>query len=111
MKQIKTASGGVSQSGLELRTLKLPQAPPEVQEVSVDSPNFRPAPLGRLAYRVAEVAQILGVSTDKVYELVRANIIPHIRLGRRIIIPCQPFHQWLNNPESWASYDAGGHRG
>lgn len=65
----------------------------------------------RMAYSVGEVTTLLGVSADKVRELVRGNIIPHKRLGRRIIIPCKLFDQWLNDPESWASFDAGGHRG
>lgn len=64
-------------------------------------------PAHRLAYTVPEVAQLLGLSTDKVYELVRGNIIPHIRLGRRIIIPRKRFEAWLNNSNSWASFDVG----
>lgn len=61
----------------------------------------------RLAYTVPEVAQLLGLSIDKVYELVRANIIPHLRLGRRIIIPRKRFEAWLNSSDSWASFDVG----
>ncbi|MEM7738450.1 MAG: helix-turn-helix domain-containing protein [Deinococcota bacterium] len=41
----------------------------------------------RKAYTVPDTARVLGVSVDTVYELVRANQIPHKRLGRRIIIP------------------------
>ena len=58
------------------------------------------APIQRQAYSVAEVAQILGVSRDKVYELVRAGVIPHKPIGRRYLIPCKSLHDWLNSPET-----------
>lgn len=60
---------------------------------------------GRSAYSVVEVASRLGVSTDKAYELVRGGVIPHKRLGRRIIIPAKLFEEWLNGSESWCSFD------
>ncbi len=65
----------------------------------------KPQPV-KLAYSVFEVAEILGISTDKTYELIRANALPHKRLGRRIIIPSQRFYEWLNSTESWESFDA-----
>lgn len=71
---------------------------------TVSQPNRQ----DRLVYTVPDVAALLGLSQDKVYGLVRANKIPHKRLGRRIIIPYQPFHDWLNSPQRWASADGGG---
>ncbi len=68
-------------------------------------------PVQRLAYKVEEVAQLLGLSVDKVYELVRASRIPHKRLGRRIIVPREPFETWLNSSEVWTSSDCGADRG
>lgn len=56
----------------------------------------------KVAYSVQEVAQLLGISTDKVYELLRANEIPHKRIGRRYIIPCVLFDGWLNRADPWA---------
>lgn len=56
-----------------------------------------------VAYTVSEVAALLGVSTDKVYELVRGHVLPHKRLGRRIIVPRLGFERWLNAPDSWES--------
>ena len=59
-----------------------------------------------LAYSVGEAASLMGVSNDKVRELVRANEIPHKRIGRRIIIPRAAFERWLNESDSWASFEA-----
>ncbi|GIW36254.1 MAG: hypothetical protein KatS3mg073_0399 [Meiothermus sp.] len=59
----------------------------------------------KIAYRVEEAAQILGIHPSTVYELVRAGTLPHKRLGRRIIIPARALEEWLNTPEPWASYD------
>ena len=56
----------------------------------------------RAAYRPADVAEMLGMSVDKVYELVRSGDIPHRRLGRKIVIPAKRFFEWLNAPETQA---------
>ena len=61
--------------------------------------------LERKAYTVPEVADMLNVSTDTVYELVRGNMLPHKRLGRRIIIPAVMFDDWLNRADDWQSSD------
>ena len=54
---------------------------------------------------MAEVAEMLGISKDKVYELIRAGDLPHKRLGRRIIVPNELFHAWLNKTDLWDSFD------
>lgn len=59
----------------------------------------------KIAYRIEEAAQILGIHPSTVYELVRAGTLPHKRLGRRIIIPARALEEWINTPEPWASYD------
>jgi excisionase family DNA binding protein len=61
----------------------------------------------KLVYSVAEAAEMLGVSSDKVYELVRCGQIPHKRLGvRRIVIPAKPFHIWIESCTQWESINA-----
>lgn len=57
----------------------------------------------RVAYSVQEVAHLLGVSTDKVYELIRGQVLPHKRLGRRIIVPRLGFERWLDAHGPWES--------
>jgi excisionase family DNA binding protein len=61
--------------------------------------------LERTAYSTLEVADMLGVCQEHVHRMVRAGLIPHKRLGRRIIIPAGLFHQWLNSPDDWTSAD------
>ncbi|MCL6557995.1 MAG: helix-turn-helix domain-containing protein [Firmicutes bacterium] len=38
---------------------------------------------------VDEFAHILGIGRGTAYAAVRRGEIPHIRVGRRIVIPCQ----------------------
>jgi excisionase family DNA binding protein len=42
---------------------------------------------GRLAVTVAEAARMLGISRTLAYELVARGELPHVRLGRRIVVP------------------------
>lgn len=52
--------------------------------------------LERVVYNPAEVATLLGISRDKVYELINSGDIPHKTLGRLKVIPYTLFHQWLD---------------
>jgi len=51
----------------------------------------------RLVYSVKEVQVILGAGKSLVYESLRMNIIPSLRIGRRYFIPKEAFHCWLND--------------
>ncbi len=57
-----------------------------------------------LTLSVREAAAALGVSPNKVYDLVAENRIPHVRLGRLIKIPRHGLEVWLERqsglPES-----------
>ena len=41
----------------------------------------------RLTLTVVEAADLLGVSRNSLYEAVRRGEVPHLRIGRRIVIP------------------------
>lgn len=41
----------------------------------------------RLTLTVEEAAQLLGISRALGYELVGRGELPHVRLGRRIVVP------------------------
>jgi excisionase family DNA binding protein len=41
----------------------------------------------RIAYTVPEAAAALGISEDFLRNLIRRDEIPHVRLGRRVLIP------------------------
>lgn len=46
-------------------------------------------------YTVEEAASMLGISRGTAYQLVRTNEIPHIRLGKRYLIPKVSFDHWF----------------
>jgi excisionase family DNA binding protein len=52
----------------------------------------------RRVYTVEEVASLLGLSRNHTYALARAGTLPFpcFRLGRRYVIPIEPFEEWLN---------------
>ena len=45
---------------------------------------------------VKEAAKLLRVSDNTCYELIRQRRIPHIRLGRRILIPRRGLEEWIH---------------
>ncbi|MNX92711.1 Helix-turn-helix domain protein [compost metagenome] len=44
-----------------------------------------------------KVASRLGVSTQRVYDMVRKQLIPVVRLGRQIRINEQTLEQWIES--------------
>ncbi len=50
---------------------------------------------GALTVSVAEAAKLLGISRNLAYDLVREGRLPHVRLGRRILVPRFGLEQWL----------------
>lgn len=46
-----------------------------------------PEAQGRLTRTVDEVAELLGISRVSAYEGVARGDIPHIKVGRRILVP------------------------
>ena len=49
----------------------------------------------KLAMNVKEMAELLGISKPKAYDLTEIKGFPVIRLGKRKIIPVESFHAWL----------------
>jgi excisionase family DNA binding protein len=44
---------------------------------------------GRLVWTVEEAGRMLGISRAHAYELVARGELPHLRLGRRVVVPKQ----------------------
>ena len=44
---------------------------------------------------VAEAAQILGISRGLAYQLVQEGRLPHVKLGRRVLVPRKAMEDWL----------------
>ena len=50
----------------------------------------------RKTYSVREAAEVIGISTPKTYDLCHAQGFPAIFIGRRIVIPVDRLHAWLD---------------
>ena len=48
-------------------------------------------------YTVSEVAALLGVSRGTAYECVKTGELPHLKLGRRIVVPIAAFEKFLTH--------------
>lgn len=46
-------------------------------------------------YSVPEAASVLGISTTKMYQLIRSQGFPVIVIGKRRVIPIKDFEQWM----------------
>ncbi len=53
------------------------------------------AEMNRLALRVKETAQRLGISTGKVYFMLETGELPGIRCGRAWLVPVKALEDWL----------------
>ena len=53
--------------------------------------------LNRRSYSVPEAAVVAGSGTAMIYQGVKNGSIPHIRLGKKIILPREAFHRWLDS--------------
>ena len=49
----------------------------------------------KLTMTVPEVAEVMGISRAKAYELVHRQDFPVIKVGSKYIVPIDAFHTWL----------------
>jgi excisionase family DNA binding protein len=49
----------------------------------------------RLAYRITEAAEALGVGRTKVYELINSGELPSIRIGGSLRVPVDALQAWI----------------
>jgi excisionase family DNA binding protein len=54
----------------------------------------------RLMYSVEEAADLLGISRAGAYEAVQRGEIPHLRIGRRILVPRSALHRLVEGAEA-----------
>lgn len=50
----------------------------------------------RKTYSVQEAAKVVGISAPRMYDLVHSQGFPAIFIGKRIIIPRDKLHQWID---------------
>ncbi len=53
------------------------------------------AHLGRATYTVEQAAAVIGISRAAAYEAVQRGEIPHLRIGRRIVVPKRPLDRMV----------------
>jgi excisionase family DNA binding protein len=49
----------------------------------------------RRLLRVGDVAAALGLSKSRVYQLLEDGAIPHVRIGRSVVVPREAWERWL----------------
>lgn len=54
---------------------------------------------GRLAFRVAEVAELTGLSKGQVYAMVNSGELGSKRTGRSVVVPVEALNDWLTSGE------------
>lgn len=52
------------------------------------------------AVSVAEAARLVGLSSNKVYDLIHAGRFPHLRIDGRTIVPLRALDEWLEKEAS-----------
>ena len=50
---------------------------------------------GRPFLRVGEVAELLGLSRCRIYQLVASRELPSTRVGGRLVVPRAAFDRWV----------------
>ena len=76
---------------LELKEAPLPRPKRRVRTPAVPR---EPAP-NKLAFSVDELAWVLGVSVDTAWNLIRAGVVPQVRVGRRVLVARAAVEQFL----------------
>ena len=66
-------------------------------EATVESGETPVASGDRLAYSVAEVAEVLGLSRDVIYDEIRSGRLESLKVGRRRIIARKQVDEFLTN--------------
>lgn len=50
----------------------------------------------KLTYSVTEAAAVLGVSTAKMYQIIKIKGFPVIVIGKRRLIPIKSLERWID---------------
>jgi excisionase family DNA binding protein len=58
-------------------------------------PTIEPTDSTRLALRPREAARALGISDRLLWTWTNQGLIPHTRIGRRVIYPVAQLESWL----------------
>jgi len=59
--------------------------------------NMKIEPIKRSTLTCEETATYIGVSIDMIYKMVRESVLPHFRIGRRILFRRHAIDEWIEN--------------
>lgn len=79
---------------------------PSIDRAARSAHNNPDRPLSSRMLRVAAVAGMLDLPEKRIYELVRAGVLPHVRVGRSIRFNAETLAAWIE--AGGAGYDNGG---
>ena len=51
--------------------------------------------MDKVTFTVKEAAEMLGISSTKLYQLARNDEVPNIKFGKRCVIPRAKFLRWV----------------
>ncbi|MGL4606670.1 MAG: helix-turn-helix domain-containing protein [Eubacteriaceae bacterium] len=51
----------------------------------------------KMTYSVPEVADLLGISIPKAYELAHQPDFPKLKIGKRMVVPKKEFELWITS--------------
>lgn len=60
--------------------------------------------MDKLTYNAGEIAEILGISKSKAYDLLHREDFPTLHIGKRLLVVQSKFNVWLE--EHSGSYTA-----
>ena len=70
--------------------MKNPSNPPNPSQSGNPTPS-------RGALRPDEAARYLGIGVRKLWELTNRKMVPHCRIGRRLVYPVDALDAWLKS--------------
>lgn len=61
----------------------------------------------KLTLSIAEAAELVGVSTSKMYQLARIKGFPAIRVGKRVLVSAKKLPIWVEEQaeKGWYNYE------
>jgi excisionase family DNA binding protein len=75
------------------------------QRMRKAAPGSQKRQASTATYSVDDLARILGISRNGAYAALRAGMIPHIRIGKRFVIPKAAVDAWFLSVGQQASQD------
>ncbi len=70
----------------------------------IQSPELQPQ-IPCLAMRVRDAAKAIGVSERTLWEWIYAGKVPHIRMGKIVLLPVDTLREWLRQQSIFKSVE------